>query len=191
LFAITIVLTDSPQIIRDGLADLRHELRLPVATEFKFHGTPHASRLAFLDRAVTWPLVARTLYVDKQWLPVDLRKLKSWEFYGFFVAQLLDRVPEGELGNTTLILDEFGPPRLTRLAIQEYLRHHGLWGSRAHFLKRIAFRRSQSEDVIQVADMFCGAIYRRLTEGDETYYRLIRNKTLVWAYRPAKTNPPT
>ena len=191
LFAVTVVLTNEPQAIRDLVDSFRHERGLPGGTEIKFHSTPRASRLIFLQEAVAWPLVARTLYVDKPFLPVDLRRLKSWEFYGFCLAELLDRVPVGELLDTNLVLDEFGPTKMTLRAIREQLRRRGLWGSSIRLLKRLAFRRSQSESLIQVADMFGGAIYRWLADRDETYYRLVSDKALVWAYRPAKANPPT
>ena len=190
-FAVTLILTSEPHMIREGVESLRRDLRLPVAAEFKFHSTPRASRLTFLERAATWPLMARALYVDKQLLPVSFRKLKSWEFYGFFVAELMDRVPLGELGNTTLVLDEFGSPKLTLHVVREELRRRGLWGSQSRLLKRMVFRRSQSEAVIQVADMFGGALYRWLTENDEVYYQLIKSKSLVWAYHPLRINPLT
>ena len=80
LFAVTIVLTNQPQVIRDSLDRLRRELGLPSGTEFKFHSTPHPFRLTFLERAATWPLVVRALYVDKSFLSLDFRGLKSWEF---------------------------------------------------------------------------------------------------------------
>ncbi len=190
-FAMSVVLTDEPQVIRDHLARLREGLRLPSATEFKFHSTPHASRLTLLQTARTWPLTARCLYVDKRWLPPEFGRMSSWDFYAYFLAQLLERLPVGELGNTTLVLDEFGPPKLTLRAIREALRRLGLWGSQVRLIKRIGFRRSESEGIIQVADMMSGAIYRWLTESDSTYYGLIQDKTLVWQYHPMKTNPPT
>ncbi len=186
-FAVTIVLTNAPQTIRDNVESLRRDLKLRDGIEFKFRGPPYSTRLAFLASAVTWPLVARTLYIDKQLLPVDLYRLKSWEFYGYFMADLLEHLPVGELGNTTMALDEFGPPKLTLRAIRGYLRQSGL----DQLIKRIAFKQSCDDDMIQVADMFGGAIYRWLTDGDETYYRLIQSKTLVWAYHPPKAYTPT
>lgn len=190
-FVVTLVLTNEPEVVREGLDRLRHELRLSDTTEFKFHGTPHASRLAFLTRARNWPLATRSLYVDKRLLPLDFRKLASWEIYGFFMAQLLDRLPIGELGDTTLILDEFGPSQLTIRELREQLRRVRLWGHQTRLLKLIAFRRSQSEPLIQVADMVGGVIYRWLAEGNETYYCLIWSKAPLWEYRPAIINPPT
>jgi hypothetical protein len=127
-FAVTLILTNEPQMIREGVESLRRDLWLPAATEFKFHSTPRPSRQVFLERSATWPLVARTLYVDKQLLPVSFHKLKSWEFYGFCVAELIDRVPLGELGHTTLVLDEFGSHKLTLQVVREELRRRGWWG---------------------------------------------------------------
>ena len=190
-FVVTIVLTNDPQAVRESVARLRGDLRLSSRTEFSFHSTPHPYRLAFLERARTWLLTARCLYVDKRLLPAEFRSMAGWDFYGYFMAQLLDRLPVGDLGKTTLVLDEFGPAQLTLRAVREQLRRLGLWGGKDRAIKRIAFRRSQSEDVIQVADMIGGAVYRRVTEGDETYFRLVKNTTLLWEYRSLKTNPPT
>ncbi len=128
-FAFTLILTNEPHMIREGIESLRRDLRLSPATEFKFHSTPRPSRQVFLERAATWPLVARILYVDKQLLPVSFHKFKSWECYAFFVAELIDRVPLGELGNTTLVLDEFGSQKLTLQVVCKELRRRGLWGS--------------------------------------------------------------
>ncbi|MBI3360620.1 MAG: hypothetical protein HY023_05870 [Chloroflexi bacterium] len=83
-FAVTLILTREPQAIWNGLNLLRGELGLPSTTEFKFHSTPHAFRLAFLEKTKGWPLAIRSLYVDKRLLPADFRGLSSWDFYGFF-----------------------------------------------------------------------------------------------------------
>jgi hypothetical protein len=191
LFAITLVLTNEPQCIRDGLERARRQIGLTGGTEFKFHSTPHGIRLKLLEQAATWPLVVRVLAVDKTRLPLEFRRLKSWEFYAFFVAELLNHLPVGELGRTTLVLDEFGPLQLTLRLIREHLRQRQLWGEKTHLLKRLTFRRSHSESLIQAADLCGGAIYRWLADGDETYYRLIRDNALVWAYHAGKTNPLT
>src|SRR5437016_887295 len=90
-FILTLVLTNEPQFVRDELDRLRSRLRLPAKTEFKFHSTPRSLRVAFLEEGKTWPLVARSLCVNKRLLPMDFRRLKSWEFYSFFMARLLDR----------------------------------------------------------------------------------------------------
>jgi hypothetical protein len=189
LFAVTIVLTNEPQHIRDSLERVRRQLGLADGVEFKFHSTPHSYRLKLLEPAATWPLAVRVLSVDKTRLPPGFHRLKSWEFYAFVVAKLLNHLPVGELERTTLVLDEFGPPRLTLHLIREHLRQRQLWGEKAYLIKRLTFRRSHSEGLIQVADMCGGAIYRWLAAGDETYYRLIQDKAMVWAYHPGKTNP--
>ena len=116
--------------------------------------------------------------------------MKSWDFYAFFVCELLDRLPMGELGSTILYLDDFGPRKVTLRALRQRLKQIGLAGSGVNLLKRIAFKRSRGEALIQAADMVAGAAYRWLNEGDNTYFDLIRSKALGWEYRVNK-NPPT
>lgn len=185
-FVVTIILTNEPQMIRDDFYQMRNGLKRPSITEFKFHSTPHRFRTALLKKVGNYPLIIRSLYVDKPLLPQSFRQLKSWEFYSFFVAQLLDRLPVGELGHTTLVLDEFGPLKITQRSIRKELKRVGLWGNKPRVLKRITFRRSQSDELVQIADLCGGAIYRRLTQEDDTYYNFIKDRTLVWQYRPPK-----
>jgi hypothetical protein len=191
LFAVTIVLTNDVQDIRDRLARFRRERGWSDATEFKFHSTPRLHKAQLLEQIATWPLVARVLVVDKLQLPVAFQRLKSLEFYAWCVAELLDRLPVGELGHTTLWLDEFGPSKLTLQLIRENLHRRALWGEKPHLFRRMTFRRSRSEGLIQVADLMGGAVYRWLTSGDDSYYRLLTRNTLVWKYHPLKTNPLT
>lgn len=191
LFAVAIVLTNEPQRIRDSLKRASRQIGLADGTEFKFHSTPHDTRLKLLEQVAVWPLVVRVLSIDKTRLPLEFRRLKSWEFYAFFVAELLNHLPLGELERTTLVLDEFGPLHSTLHLIREHLRQRQLWGEKTYLLKRLAFRRSHSESLIQAADLCGGAIYRWLANDDEIYYRFIQDKALVWAYHPDKTNPLT
>jgi hypothetical protein len=185
-FVFTVILTNEPHLVREGVTQLRRELRLAETTEFKFHSTPHAFRLRFYQHARWWPLVARSLFIDKRELPMKFKQMPSWEFYGFCVAQLLSRLPAEELDNTTLVLDEFGPPAVTLRAVREQLRQQGLWGHRQRAFKKIAFQRSHSEAIIQVADMFGGAVYRWVLENDDAYYRAVQEQMLVWEYRAGK-----
>ena len=79
---------------------------------------------------------------------------------------------------------------MTLRALRQRLKQIGLADSEVKLLKRIAFRRSRGEVLLQAADMVAGAVYRWLNKGDSTYFDLIRSKVLVWEYRPSR-NPPT
>jgi hypothetical protein len=186
-FVVTLLFTSDLQTIQTEVAHLHHLLGVSSSLEFKFHSTPRHSRLTFIERAMTLPIAIRSLYVDKHKLPIDFRAMRRWEFYSFFVAQLLSRIPAGELNNTTLIFDEFDKGQTTSTDLRKRLRLLGLWGQHPSLIRRILFRRSHSESAIQVADMLGGAIYRWLTQSDDTYYRLLKSNLLLWEYRGGKT----
>lgn len=190
LFLISLLLTDDPFVIDEQIVRLRSRLGIAARTEFRFHSTPRAHRLAFLSTLATCNLAVRVLFVDKRSLPIEFRRVKSWDFYAFFMCELLDRLPMGELGGTILHLDDFGPRKVTLRALRQRLKQIGLADSEVKLLKRIAFKRSRGEVLLQAADMVAGAVYRWLNKGDSTYFDLIRSKVLVWEYRPSR-NPPT
>jgi len=190
LFLVTLLLTNDPSTIREHINRLRVRLGVTDHAEFRFHSTPHAHRLAFLSTLATCDLAVRALFVDKRVLPAEFRRMKSWDFYAFFVCELLDRLPVGELDGTILYLDDFGPRKVTIRALRQRLKQIGLINPKANPLKRIAFKRSRGEMLIQAADMVAGAVYRWLNKGNSVYFDLIRSKALVWEYRAGK-NPPT
>jgi len=56
-----------------------------------------------------------------------------------------------------MILDEFGHPEGTKAELKRVMKARSI----EHGFNRIAIRRSQSESLIQVADLVAGAILRR------------------------------
>lgn len=186
LFVITLILTNNQEVIANSIQQIKFDIGLPNLKEFKFHDTPHKFRLHFFNSLQNHEFVVRSLFVEKRLLPDRFSGIKSWQFYGFFIASLLDKLPYQEINNTTLIMDEFGPVKATTREIRESLRKLELWSESSDPIKNIIMRRSQSEPVIQVADMCGGAIYRWLATGDDTYYRIIKRKTLLWEFRHPK-----
>lgn len=183
LFVITLILTNDQEAIGKSIQQVKLDIGLSDLKEFKFHDTPHRFRLQFFNSLQHREFVVRSLFVRKKLLSEKFSGMKSWEFYGFFLTRLLDKLPYDELYETTLIMDEFGPTRATTREIRESLRKLELWSNSSTHIKNIIARRSQSEPMIQVADMCGGAIYRWLATGDDTYYRIIKRKTLLWEFR--------
>lgn len=190
LFLISLLLTDNPFVIDEQAIRLRSRLGISAHTEFRFHSNHRSHRLAFLSTLATCNLAVRVLFVDKRNLPMEFRRAKSWDFYAFFLCELLDRLPVGELGSTILHLDDFGPRKVTLRALRWHMKRIGLADPEAKLLQRIAFKRSRGETLIQASDMVAGATYRWLSKGDSTYFDLIRSRAMVWEYQ-SNRNPPT
>lgn len=181
-FLAVVLLLNDPEPLRQQVDRLRQQLGLPAHVEFKFHKTSDGYRRAFLKALTSHDFAVRALYVDKTSLP----RMKGQEFYAFCFGELFRRMPTGELGETTLMLDRFGGAKPTLQALRRHLK------TKPHPLrpfKRISFCRSRSENLLQVTDMIGGAIYRELTEGDGSFLDPVRGKVSVWRLA-ANENPP-
>jgi hypothetical protein len=97
------------------------------------------------------------LIVDKPALPDVFRVMNGMEFYLYFVSELIRVLPEELRKDATLILDEYGSAKSLRQGLRRTLKSRGI----GHRFRRILIRRSQSEPLIQVADLVAGAILRR------------------------------
>jgi hypothetical protein len=144
------------------------------------------NRQSFLAGLQSLDFVVRALAVNKTRLPLSFHEMGKLGFYAFFLNDLIQRIPAGELGQTSLILDQFDGVEKTIRMLRRQLKASGRVGS----IKRIAARRSRGESALQVADMVAGAILRSVTTGDHSWYGPIREKVSVWEY-VGNENPPS
>jgi hypothetical protein len=181
-FVPVFIATQSPDPLRQTLADVRQTLGLREAHEFKFHKMADAairnevfSALAHADFSA-WALV-----VDKTRLPKVFETLDSLEIYMYFITELLGMIPAELQQNATLILDEFGstPDLRTELRRTMIKRHM------PRLFRRVIVRSSDSESLIQVADLVAGSIMRRDTQHDSDAFDMITRKIKrLEVYRP-------
>jgi len=187
-FIVNLVLVNDPQSLRECVDRMRSRLGLSPMEEFSFNKSSNRHRHAFLAGLSDLDFVARAIVVDKTLLPDDFRHMRSVEFYAFFVAQLLNHLPTGELDRTILHLDRFGAPKTALRCIRQQLAHLRPKDRRS-LVKRIVFKESHRENGIQVADMIAGAIFRWREKHDAQFATHVWDKILLWEYH-AK-NPPT
>ena len=185
-FVYSAVLTDDLQALREYVDEMRARLRVTSLKEFKFHKSSDAHRRAFLTGLQPLDFVVRALAVNKTRLPLSFHEMGKLGFYAFFLNDLIQRIPASELGQTGLILDQSDGVEKTVRMLREQLKASGKMGS----IKRIAARRSRSENALQVADMVAGAILRSVTTGDHSWYGPIWEKVTLWEY-VGNENPPS
>ncbi|MBI4769076.1 MAG: DUF3800 domain-containing protein [Chloroflexi bacterium] len=182
-FVFTVLLTNQSAGLRTYTAEFRARAGLHATAELKFHSTPDQLRSQYLTGLLRYDIAIRAVFVHKPALPIEFSQMKSWDFYAFFVGNLLGRLPVGELGNTKLVLDEYGPVEVTARAVRRRMRK--LWPESRHSLiRRVGFKRSSAHDGLQATDMVGGAIYRWLAENDRRFLTIIQPKTVLWEYRP-------
>ena len=180
-FVVAAIGTLQPENLRQTLADLRGEARLPVDYEFSFNGLASAKlrRRVFetLARAdfESWAVIA-----DKTALPDSFKFMRRLDFYLYFVTELLKLIPEQQREGATLILDEFGAAGQLPIELRKYMKVRGI---PRHF-RRILAKRSRSEPLIQIADLMAGAVLRRDAYGQaEAFDRVVGKLSRVLEFR--------
>lgn len=172
-FVLAVVATQDADGLRAVLENLRVQENFSQNFEFHFNALTSTKlrekTLAALQNAdfTGWALV-----VDKTTMPVPLRALTGMEFYLFMVAELISRIPLHVREKGTLILDEVGSAEVALAKLKKMLKAHEI----RHEFSRIFFRRSRSEDLIQVADLVAGAILRRDSKNDHEAFEYVKDK---------------
>jgi hypothetical protein len=172
-FVIAVIATPSPDILRDILENLRQDSGLANRYEFGFHklASEKLRSKVFSELAKT-DFDAWAILVDKTTLGEAFKAMSGLDFYLYFVSELIRYIPEGKRAGGTLILDEYGYPDQTKEELKRIMKARSI----THGFRRISIRRSQSEPLIQIADLIAGAIWRRDTHNDTGAYELIERK---------------
>jgi len=172
-FVITVIATQSPDALRNLLDQLRKESGLVGKYEFGFHKlSAERLRKRVFSALAEADFDAWAILVDKTRLAEAFKGMSGLDFYLYFVAELIARIPDGKRAGGTLILDEYGYPNQTKDELKRILKARNI----SHGFRRISIRRSQSEPLIQIADLIAGAIWRRDTRNDTGAYEMIEGK---------------
>ncbi|MBV6400387.1 MAG: hypothetical protein CNIPEHKO_00672 [Anaerolineales bacterium] len=172
-FVVALVGTQDADGLRSVLENLRTREHYAKGFEFHFNAlTTKKLREKTLSALQTANFKAWALIVDKTTIPEPLRILDGMDFYLYLVTELIDRIPIKVREKGTLILDEVGSANVALVKLKRMLKVRGI----QHGFSRVFFRRSRSEDLIQVADLVAGAILRRDTKNDSEAVDYIRDK---------------
>jgi hypothetical protein len=180
-FAVAVVATEEPEGLRSLLGDVRQKSHLPPGFDFHFNSLASAKLRNLLFSALkdanfeAWGII-----VDKTTLPDTFRFMSGLDFHLYFIAELISQIPFAKRSEGTLILDEFGSAEQTRKELIHVMKTRHI----QHGFRRISIRRSQSESLIQAADLVAGAILRRDTHKEsEAFDKISRKVRKLIEYR--------
>lgn len=168
------VLGNKDEIV-GAIQELKTKYDFDVLFEFKFSRCKDTLKQECLRVIAQLPIAYKAIVVDKKNVkaPTPVLALHPRELYFEAVRRLLyDNNPP--LVHSTLVIDE---------AIAKI--HHREWGG---LLKQYVSRtlvqkvrqvRSQSEPLIQIADMIAGSIARLHEKDDPRWYQLIRGREKI------------
>jgi len=172
-FVVAVVATQDADALRSTLVNLRKRENFSEAFEFHSNAlTSEKLREKTLISLRDADFMAWAMIVDKTTVSLPLRALSGIDFYLYFVAELIDRIPVEFRQKGTLILDEVGSANTALYKLKRMFKTRDI----RHEFSRIFFRRSRSEDLIQVADLVAGAILRRDAKKDSEAFEYIQDK---------------
>lgn len=183
-FVPVLISTQSPDTLRETLADLRQSLNMRPTHEFKFHKMASTeTRNQVFSALAHANFEAWALVVDKTRLPKIFENTDGITRYTHFVTELLSIIPVELQKNATLILDEFGSTPDLRTELRRAMIERQM----PRLFKHVIIRSSNKESLIQVADLVAGAIMRRDTQNDSEAFDMIERKIRRLAiYNPLK-----
>ncbi len=172
-FVVTVIATQYPDDLRDLLASVRQQANLPQNFDFHFNSLASTKLRNLLFSSLSTAIFeAWAIIVDKTNLPDTFKLMSGLDVYLYFVSELINQIPEQKRNGGMLILDEFGYPEQTRNELKRIMKAREI----RHGFSRITIRRSQSESLIQVADLIAGAILRRDSQNQSEAYDVIAKK---------------
>lgn len=158
-----VVFDDFEEAERTSSAVAELRMRLGLKTEFKFSKCHDDVKDAFFDSVCGCRFSVRALVVDKSAIYSETLRERKDRFYNFFVRQLLAH-DNGVLTNARIKIDGSGD-RTFKKELSAYLRRQLQQGQ----LHSVRFAESHRDNLIQLADMASGAIFRSYRPEDRKH----------------------
>ncbi len=176
---------------REAIQTLRKELGLKDSFEFHFTECTHNQRIRFFETILKFAFQFGARTIEK----ANLKGKKGWDKKTFFFQRALDLMLEGvirpHLVEAKLLIDGSTDLKFNK-ELEVYVRRHvGFTEDGKRRLAEVKCLDSKKHDLIQLADMVCGAVARlyRLGRRDPAcYFEMIEPDRVlsveVWSPKP-------
>ena len=154
------------------IQSLRQELKLPAKFEFKFStGTTNKIKEKFLKSLKSEKFFYRAVVIDKKKL-LKTRPESMQEVIYLLASEILF-LRGRQLTQITLVLDRINRQFLRKM---DFFLKRRLNTRLSKIIKKVKADNSANNNLLQLADMICGAIFRKFTKKDERFYKIMKEK---------------
>jgi Protein of unknown function (DUF3800) len=174
-FVLVALVIPGREDLERAIQQLRRQLRFDK--EFKSHATPHHLRVALLELALTNALYFDVMAVDKESLAEVWNRRGAMELYQAMAGELLLEVTQ-PLRNAILIVDEIDEyqtealRKSVRSAISTLKSRQDVFRR----VRRVSGHDSKRDDLLQLADVVAGSVFRACERGDARCLDVIRSR---------------
>lgn len=163
---------------------LKHELGFPAGFEFHFNKVKGAFREAFFNAIASYGFFYFSIVINKAKLQGPGFKYKE-SFYKYACGLVFENA-KPYLDNATVVIDGSGS-REFRRQLGSYLRKriNDTKGD-VRYIGKVKVQDSRDNNLLQMADMVCGAIARSYTAKDDakTYRKQISHREIYVQFWP-------
>lgn len=179
-YVIGVVLTKDPKGLARSIRDVRRQLDLVRRFEFKYgqYAMSRRVRAAFFNAMHCADFRLRFLVVDKTKVNSPILRSAGHVFAGYMWRRLL-QAPWGKRKAVSVVLERrraIDPFALS--GDREYvLGQSNLPPPNTQKISRLYLARARQHDLLQLADMYAGALRAYYEKGDSTYIRFLKDRT--------------
>lgn len=153
-------------------------MKVPAGFEFEFSKTKKSYRVEFLKSVRLFKFYCLSTVIDKKLLDRSLYKKSKMKFYDFIISEFI-QTNKKYFRKSTIHFDKMIDP-LIHKSFNSWIRRL-LKDDCGKNVINIKHDRSQSNNLIQLADMIAGTLFHKFEYRESKYYDLIklRQKVLI------------
>lgn len=165
------------------IAQLKGELGFPAGFEFKFNKLKGTFREAFLSAVAGLGWFYFSIVINKRKLTGPGFKFKE-SFYKYACGLVFENA-KPYLDRATVVIDGSGS-REFRRQLGSYLRKRVNEQQESRHIAKVKLQDSRENNLVQMADMVCGAVARSYSEKDDakTYRQLVAHREIYIQFWP-------
>ena len=113
------------------------------------------------------------IYIDKSKIISKKMFSKKFKFYNYFISKFINKLP---FNHAKIVIDGSNEKDFKK-AFKVSIRN----ATNKKILK-VKFANSKKEPLIQLADMCIGAYVSSIKDKQQTYYKYIKNNSIIWKF---------
>ncbi len=177
-FVLTMVIFDNLEVAEkanEAINQLHKDLKFDSSKEFKFStGTSNKFKTTFLNKLSKFDFRYRSIVINKEELLKREPVHPEDSLYMLVTDQLFLRAHD-RINNAAVFIDRTAQSKTFIQRFNHYLKKK-LNTDMNKLIGEIKHKDSKSNNLLQLADMVCGAIYRRYNKKDDSFYKMIKKR---------------
>jgi hypothetical protein len=174
-FALAAIVIPNREELQHAIGVLRQELGFDK--EFKSHKTPTDIQIRLLKVAKSFGLSFNVMVVDKESLSLEWQNRRGLDLFQAMTEELLAAVVR-DLKNAILVIDEVDKWQTEALerALRARINPSRPSKENPRRIKKVRGHNSRQDDLLQLADVVVGSVFRAKERGDQRCFEVIESR---------------